>query len=282
MKIVIFVLSTVILMAVSAGASNLKHDVEITGYKSGQWSPTDEIEQTISQKIVIPISETLKLKSGARVEIIVRGFADKTGTQNDQLAEQRAEQVAGLLSEKFPQAKIVSISKGDEQNIRMVAVDWSILPTVQQNPGKSNQLTPWIILGLLVGITALTAIFFLLRSIRRQAKNIQREVAQPKLIALPVAPPLNRWIEVKTERFGRLSLRITQKNTAKGIGWETPFFAKSNPTARMLHGSMSIAARSIKNCVKSTYYADQIPDLITAGLITETNQGEGTCEQIAS
>jgi len=154
------------------------HIVRITGYETGHTAAVGAIQQTLDANVIVPIVKDLDGKKG-RAVIWVKGSADRTGksSSNDGYGTERAREAKAYLDEQLYRAKVDAIitirTLGDNEDSRMIVVDWSIeLPAqiVPQQQKKAKNL-PMLALGAFV-LAMLAAIF----AFRRRRKSIKTKI----------------------------------------------------------------------------------------------------------
>lgn len=253
-RIIFLVLLVLVLATTTAVASETKGLKTIGNYPVGEFAIKGLVEHQLNL-LVKEIKESLE-KGGGQLQITVIGSADTTGSSvsNDQLAKDRAEQVAAVLSANFPNAKIVSWSKGDAENIRQVRVEYKIipvpvtaLPEISAPTAPTEIRTVWLILS--VAFILLSAIFFFMRWIIR-----------PKRVAGKVAVSEMQWIhlEVNDEKY---SVQVE----LQGRMWYSPFTSRSG--VQICRDSKRGIIESLKGCLKKDEFKSQRDGFIRSGKI---------------
>jgi len=224
-----------IFFAVNLLASEVQ-ETRITGYQSGEFAVKGAVEEQVN----ILIS---RLPKNSKLEITVIGFADRIGTSavNDRLAKDRAEEVKSVLSDKFPEAKIIALTKGDELDVKMVLVQWKVIPAPKTAVVKAEQQKndkTWLLIYGVAGIVV-TGICILSLLSRRTVRNQPAKPAEPK--KLPV-----RWVDVEAD--GKIySVPVSFESDEM---WHTPLPQMNDFSKKLFRKDFADAATVIKGCVR--------------------------------
>lgn len=260
--------------AVSISFAAENHHATIMGYQARGFAVKGEIAQQVERQVIAPLRLELTKVSGTEIHITVTGFADKTGdgAQNDQWAKRRAEEVAGILSDKFPGANITSLSRGDELDVRMVTVSWKRVPLPKTS--RIWQLRPEdLVIPVLV--TAFLITFLYSRRSRQPRRHEPEQVPiqavetkEPAAFPPPIPTPKihEKWFEVKTGGVTRFVL-VTQQDTEKGMMFVTPFLSQQEPRKPVMREDRHGVKNALNTCMKNPFYMAEIEECIAAGTI---------------
>ena len=248
----------------------------IKGYAKNEFAIKGEVEQRLDTIITNIADQQALIGLECKLKIAIIGSADSAGRsqKNDQLAKMRADEVAAVLSYEFPNAHINVWSRGDEDNVRQVKVEYEfILPTpapvvsainingnqeTEQAAAKQSDKfrVDLLIIGMLVIFAlALIAIYRLVRA----GKEYQQKVEEKQ-----------RTEYVEGEFDGKkYQVAIVRKNGY----WVSPFTQPSGAViSGPLAGVRNETARKFKLATKpgkvGKFYQKQIKELITKGVIT--------------
>lgn len=242
-------------------ASTVSGDAEITGYGDNEFAVKETIEQQISENVVVRLSKQLSAIGGrSHIVISIIGSADRTGPAsfNDDLGKKRAEEVKAFLSLKFPDAKIVTRTKGYELNTKTVFVHWEISalalpPAAPKRETHWAAIMPWAVpfLGTIALIAALLAYLF------------SRNRAQEEAFA-PEPAPTVEWAEATWEKDGKVyRTPMTQKD---GV-WRLPFLTEKEPVGILSRKDKGQARGAVKSSMKNPNRRTEIEGLISSGVI---------------
>lgn len=268
--------------------------VTIDGYVTGDYKVNDDVERQITAKVVEPIHNTLSTTSNGKISILVYGYTDKKGTvrTNDDLGEQRAEQVAKDLLAQFPDASIIPSTKGDMADARIVTVMFKVTaapvapvavttpipaatPTQPPSPPPAAQDTPFAWKAWLVGVALLALVAVLFYRARPVQPQPAQQAAQPA--PAPAASPAPPPVPVVTAPEPVLERLTFKENgctyealiTRQGKGGTTPFTIRGVPIFR---GTERELIKSLKSCVagKNKEFKGQLTKLIAEGKVKIT------------
>jgi hypothetical protein len=129
-------------LAVGVQAEVIEDSIVIKGYASNEFAVKGIIEKQITDLIrKIQEFQTRFQEQGLTNQVLtigVAGSADRVGksANNDRLAQNRAEQVAAILSNRFPRAQVQFWSEGDKANIKQVRVEYHLTAALPPPPVK--------------------------------------------------------------------------------------------------------------------------------------------------
>lgn len=273
-KVILAIL--LVLAPILAVADN---SVEITGYGPGEFAVKGKVE-TQMNKVVDEIWTQLQQahSTDTTVEITIIGYADTaTGTSgiNDEIGLKRSEQMKFILSGKFPNAKIISLTKGDSENLRKVVVSWNIktkVITKADDKAIDIQKTNYASLAWKIAIIFCIAILILI------FKFFLRTTKNDKIC-------MRRWetITINGKQYSfEINMVLKENNGKKESLYQLPFKSMNNSLENICWKTYPDAIKSMKGCLKNEKYAKQLASLIKSGSITvkdvQTNQRENSNE----
>lgn len=232
----------------------------VSGYGSGEFAIKGEPEETLNQG-VSSVKARIKLFSDQmQLQFVVIGSADTTGNSigNDELAGKRSEQVKAVLSANFPDAKVVSWSKGDADNVRQVRVEYKIIPTPAPVPAPVPVVPAPVITEkpderkevvlIIIFVLAASAIVILFTSSLPYLLNLCRKTKSSSTL----------WLEVNGYKV---------KVGAKGKFYQSPFISRSG--GQITRDTKKGMIDSLKGCLKGTEFEEQKQELIKKGVIVK-------------
>lgn len=232
----------------------------IDGYLPDQFSVKGVVEEKLNE--LVSRLQGIKLEQNSRLLISVTGSADASGKlfANDKLALERAEQVAAVLSSRFPNAVVKSWSAGDDENNRKVKVIFTVEKAEVVKEVQSNFETSKVILILMfigVFVFIITSAVLILRVLRAQQPQLK---SQPQVIQ-----------EKKSVEILEVDGYVVPIEHRDGFYW-SPFVSKNgNPIRRE---SFADIKRSLKGCLSDSEFATQKEKLIQEGIIKIKKGGE--------
>ena len=237
-------------------AITLAGQFEIVGYQSGIYVLDGEQKNQLDKKVADRISEEFSLiqnKAGKDYQIetiiTITGFADQTGSRikNQDLGQDRAEQVEKRLRGRFPKATITSCSEGDQKDVKKVVINW----VFKINPISTGSF-PWVkvifLTASLVIVISLSYLF-LLKNKKQKDANITEQIASNTV-----------WKDVESE--GKVYGVFIEIKDGKHF---IPFTSKNNPSELMFRAEWVDAKTLIKQCLKDSYYKSAKEELLKAG-----------------
>jgi hypothetical protein len=266
--------SALLVLGCLALVAETEHEIKVTGYAIGEFAVKGNVERQLER--VSALISSLR-PPGSQIEFSIIGCADQAGTsaRNDQLGRSRAEEVKAFLSVKFPDARTVAMTKGDEMDARAVVVKWKFVSAhaspAQSTPKTSTWLWQAVLSGGSVMLLIVVVVGFVLVVFFGSKKKASRETAEvpepPTIPALAVAETSEMrlvQVEINGERY---SVPVVRKD---GV-WHTPFQTQIDPTKAIFRKEFRDAANAVKSCVKNQpYYASVIEKLIAEGTIRRT------------
>ncbi len=227
MKKSLMVLFVAVALSAAAIAQTKMGTATLQGYAVGEFKVNADIERQITAKVVKPIEAALAGIPPGKVSIIVYGYADRnSGTvgTNDEKGQQRAEAVARNLAIQFPNANIISTTRGDMIDSRMVIVEWKIAPTViaPAQPTSAPMSLGQRLTIVIVAVIALIALI-IARSAKAQRVDRPQPVAIPQAVSAPAGPE-PKWVFFKSGVYDCEAL-ITPKDDV----WLSPFTINGKP-----------------------------------------------------
>jgi len=262
--------AVIIFLIVSISSFTSAEEVEICGFGAGEFAIKGAVERLTNELVIAPIENALKDAKNISLEITIIGYADSTGSAslNDEVALKRADQMKFVLNSKFPEAKIVAITKGDEENFRKVRVSWKIVNVVpeedelhQQDMAQKRNYDGKLVIVLIamILIIAMMLIYvfspFFLKSVHSiKDMKTSTEQIKVKVNGMEFKFPLKtEWMPDEDKLF------------------VLPFKSVSNPKKNICYKKRLDAIKSAKGCFKNQQYADQLEDLIEKGTIKIIN-----------
>jgi len=233
----------------------------VSGYRSGEFAIKDEPEEMLNKGISSVKDRTKLFSCQLQLQFVCIGSADVTGAAvpNDELAAKRAKQVEAVLAANFSDAKVVSWSRGDAENIRRVRVDYKIIlilsPTpVEKSVSAEGGKVFWAAGALAIG--AVITLIFILLSLMKWHLKWRRKVRNL------TEPEIEQLIAIG-EKY---SVKVEVKN---GV-WYSPFTSKSG--TQISRDSRKKIIESLKGCLKKEEFSQQKIDLIRKGIINVTGE----------
>ncbi|TSC75679.1 MAG: hypothetical protein G01um101430_173 [Parcubacteria group bacterium Gr01-1014_30] len=251
LAIVVLVLVSV---ATAVAAQEITGEFVVTGYLPGEFAVRGEVERQLNQLV----AEIKKRLENGQLQISVIGSADVTGSSpiNDRLAQDRAGQVAAVLTANFPEARIVAWSRGDAENIRQVRVEYRIIPPQEEAEGvsvaKEPSASPKAI--MLVGAVVLLAVVLAILL----SRNMLYMLLRGRVTAQPAQGP--RWVDVEVGGVS-YSVKIA---VFDGV-FVSPFRTRNGFT--ISRKNFSGIKSSLAGCLEGEEFASQKRDLIAEGKI---------------
>ena len=234
----------------------------ISGYEEGD--SAFRAEQEIQLIIQLnPIKE--KYSRGEGLVFLLEGSADAKGVsaRNTMLAAERARNVESFIKNQFPKAKVESLSRGDQENIRQVKVSCDLYPDLASAPAlpaPNNNLS--VILALILATISSLFIVYGIRLAPKRQKQPKSEIA-----LWQVAP--KEEIKGVRARYkdGWIIVPIMYENRGTTVArWYTPFIDVKN--GKVLSGeNRKNAKKRITQCAKDPEYEKEIIRLIEKRVI---------------
>lgn len=272
-------LGAIMILAFAGALFAAENSSKIAGYQTGEFAVKGTVEQQLNRKVVTPLSA--RLAKGGEIEFFVAGSADKVGNgaENDRLAKSRADEVGAFLSEKFPDAKIVTLSKGDGMNTRSVTISWKLTkqtPAAGQPRKASDASIISLVILVIVSGFATTRVLFL----RKQKREVetQEEVAPPKVTIMPKPKEIETKYAEGTWHGKTVIFPLNRQETPEGKKWGTPFTTQKDGVSNLIREDKQKAIQAVRQCLRSPYYQSEIERLIGAGVI----KIKGKKEEVAS
>ncbi len=244
-----FRLLVVTAMAAVALTARAQDAVKITGYQPGDFAIKGTIPQQLTAKVVAPIESALERSPNSELTVTVLGYADKTGSDaaNAQVGLYRAEGVKNYLLAKFPKATFICYSRGDEANMRMATVSWTItampLPPQLKKPNQKVAKITIVGIGTLM-VVVVAFLFFKKRG--DEPQSTQRTVSESLAPTEPIAPAPKLAAEMEIDRDGTIyEVRIFKIEQDGKVLFVTPL-PKPNDSRATLHD----AKKAVKNGMK--------------------------------
>lgn len=261
----LFVVMFVLINVVIAG------EAEIKGYEPGKYSALkSDIAKQLSQKIIRPLREEFSRIKDGQIEITVVGFADKTGisAENENLSKNRAEEVSSVLSEEFPTAHIIKKTGGDEADIRMVVVEWTVkLPLqngqIQKNSAETKKLFSSLFarfVGIAIAIILIWIVVFVSRP-KKSKKSVVLDKDQPSAFKEVV-----KLVEVSCGEE-LYSIPVTLKADGK---WHSAIPDMSDPDKYLFGESLGDLVNMLRRCSKDKrrfFYGPKFENFAKKGII---------------
>ncbi len=229
----------------------------VSGYGDGEFAIKGEPEKKLNEGIAKVKNQMGSLPSlpgdlHLQLQFVAVGSADTTGSGNDDLAGKRSDQVKAVLSANFPEAKVISWSRGDADNIKQVRVDYRITskPVLAQaapisppeKPAKFNDL------GWLVAIGAFIVVIiggFLVMTKIQENREARRS---------------EQWLSVTVDgETYYVKVRFANGN------YISPFISKSR--MKISRDSKKEIINSLRGCLKKNEFAEQKMNLIKDSVI---------------
>lgn len=262
MKKSLMVLFLAVALGAAAIAQTTTGTATLQGYVVGEYKVNADVEQQITAKVVKPIEAATSAFPNRKVSIFVYGYADKSsGTvgTNDHEGDQRAGAVAKDLKIQFPNANIISTTRGNMIDSRMVIVEWKIAPEViapAATPSAPPPTPLWQRLTMvIVAVIALIALI-IAHSAKAQRDDRPQLVEIPQAESTPAAPE-QKWTPFKSGGHNCEALI-----TREGDGWLSPFTINGkrifSPTERGI-------IKSLKGCMVQKMFEGQPEQLAAAG-----------------
>lgn len=227
----------------------------ITGYELGSFAVKGKIESQVMELIK---EIRGKMQEGYQLEIVVIGSADKTGSspRNDQIAKDRAEQIAAVLKANFPEpeAKITAWSKGDAENSRQVKVEYKIIPTsvgirsTKELLKKTGFPFFWLLGAILLGLFIIGLII-----------SLKTPGTRTKIEAPEQASGF-QWVEIRVDNENFL-VQVEYKDGK----FYLPF--KTAQGFQIIRSDRRGVVDSLKGCLKKQEFSSQKEELIRKDII---------------
>ena len=224
---------------------------EIMGYGTNEFAVKGAVGKQLEEKVFQVINPRLSEIS----HITVIGYADKTGTRgfNDKIAKFRAEEVKATILSRFPDVKVIAMTRGEEGDVRKVLVEWFFVSSSKQSnfpPYTFFLLYTFLVLSFIALLLAFGRCFFVNKKKEKSTENNTRAI---------------KWVQGKMNDFF-YAVPVVFK--ADG-NWHTPFATQRDPGRPIFRSSIRDATKAVKSCMKNPYYAEEIKRLISTGVIKE-------------
>jgi len=233
----------------------MAQSVLITGYGPKQYAVVGEIEVQ-AKKFV----DSLAGKKFSHM--VVEGMADKSGDKagNEEYGSKRARDMQAYLAIRFPDAKIIARSLGDEENargVRITAMEYvqplSVLSPVSAQAPKTEVEPIFLLYNMQVFGSVILVLAFAALII-----NVYRSKKTKSKTQVPADKPA--FEEAKIEGYFVKILCVPAEKR-----WYSPFFnAQGN---RIYEESKTKIIGSVSRCLKSPKFSQQLAKLLDSGEI---------------
>jgi len=248
----------------------------VSGYPDGQFAIKGEPEKKLNEEVAKVKAQIKSLLGELQLQFIVVGSADTTGTGNDDLAGKRADQVKAVLSANFPEAKIVSWSRGDADNVKQVRVDYKITskPAIAQaapvsapeKPAKKFDSFDWL---LTIGAFIVVIIGGLLAIVKVRANREARIKSETKKSGSEA-----KWLDLVMANKKRFSVIVTYDYEHGEI--ISPYKSRTGLKIKAPIVVPKKIKDSLKGCLKKEEFASQTEELIRKGVIKKVADTDKT------
>jgi hypothetical protein len=244
------------------------HQANIVGYPLNHYGVTGDIEKQVIADVVAPLSAELAKARGSQVVMFtIIGSADQTGdgVANERLAKDRANELATYLSGKFPSAKFVPLTRGDERNARMTSVGWDIVPPAPADPSRQAGINPMMLAGLVCMVALLVCAIYAIGF--RRNKEVPQQPVEQVSSNLRTMPSLEEGsiavVEVTVSGLV-YSISVIRKD---GL-WVTPFPNKTGD-GFVTKKTLRDVGNSFRNFLNNPAWGPMVHELIAAGKINQ-------------